>query len=239
MQEIELFAGNHLHQKIQAAGKESARFRLEGTDGAWRAGSVAISDDLLGKHLLFLGGIGTGKTNAIFHLTRQIKDALTESDVLIIFDTKGDFRQEFYAPGDVILSNDETATGPTGPDYWNIFEELDIGNKERLEENIVEIAKSFYVDEIRKEHQPFFPRAAKDIFASVLRHFCRAGLPLDNRQLRDYLDQMTVVGLRAMLSSYSDLHSIGSYIKGENAQTQGVLSSIEEIAQEILLGNFC
>jgi type IV secretory pathway TraG/TraD family ATPase VirD4 len=238
VQEIELFAGNCLRGQVAQSEPGITRCQLQGEDSSGRPATLAITDELLSKHLLFLGGIGTGKTNAIFHLTRGIRESLTAQDVLIIFDAKGDFRQEFYTPGDVVISNDRTATGSTGADYWNIFSELQCSDSEHLEENIVEIAKSFFMEEIRKEHQPFFPRAAKDVFAAILRHFCRSGLTANNHSLRDYLSATTIGDLRSMLSSHSDLRAIGSYIEGNNAQSQGVMSSIEELAQEIFLGNF-
>ena len=89
------------------------------------------------RHLLLLGGIGTGKSNAFNFLISNILYMKTQKDVVIIFDTKGDYYKEFYKPGDIVISNDDRATGPNGPDYWNVFNEVLIDD--RVEENILEI----------------------------------------------------------------------------------------------------
>ena len=46
---------------------------------------------------------------------------------MVVFDTKGDFYNSFYQDGDIVISNDRTATGSEGPDFWNLFEELEPG----------------------------------------------------------------------------------------------------------------
>lgn len=125
-------------------------------------------------------------TNAFFQIMRQLRGSMTSEDVMIIFDTKGDFYQEFYRPGDVVISNDETATGPSGPDYWNIFNEIELD--EHMEENIVEISKTLFHNKIEGSNQPFFPNAAKDLFSAILTHFTRNKETLhgDNESLRAF-----------------------------------------------------
>jgi hypothetical protein len=63
---------------------------------------VPLSEDLLSRHLLFLGGIGTGKANTIFQLLSQLRNSMTDHDVMVIFDTKGDYYKEFYRSGDIV-----------------------------------------------------------------------------------------------------------------------------------------
>ena len=96
---------------------------------------------------------------------------MTDQDVMIVFDTKGDFYQSFYRPGDVVISNDATACGPEGPDYWNLFNELEPG--EDMEVAINEISKTLFAQRLKNTTQPFFPNAAKDLFGAVLAHFSR------------------------------------------------------------------
>ena len=82
---------------------------------------IPLSESVLSKHVLYTGTIGTGKTTAMFQLLRQLIDKMNEDDVMIVFDTKGDFAKEFYRPGkDVIISSDDKATA-----YWNIFKICD------------------------------------------------------------------------------------------------------------------
>ena len=87
---------------------------LRGTDGENRKVSVPFTNDLLSRHIMLLGGIGTGKTNAFFQMIDQLQHSLTDDDIMVIFDTKGDFYQEFFSPGDVVISNDKTSVGPNG-----------------------------------------------------------------------------------------------------------------------------
>ena len=51
---------------------------------------------------------------------------MTPNDVMIIFDTKGDYYNTFYREGDIVISNDEKATGENEKDYWNIFNEIEL-----------------------------------------------------------------------------------------------------------------
>ena len=79
--------------------------------------AIPIGESILSRHMLFLGGIGTGKTNAMNLFIRNTRRVMTDRDVMVIFDTKGDYYREFYEPGDIVISNDERATGIRGTDY--------------------------------------------------------------------------------------------------------------------------
>ena len=118
-----------------------------------------MDEELLSRHMMLLGGIGTGKTNAFYQIISQLRKGMTEQDIMIVFDTKGDFYQSFYQPGDVVISNDATACGPDGPDYWNIFNELELG--EDMEVAINEISTTLFAQRLKNTTQPFFPNAAK------------------------------------------------------------------------------
>ena len=121
MSKTTVFEGNQLNRQAPAVLSDNARCAIRGTDAESRRVSFPLSDDLLSKHLLFIGGIGMGKTNGIFQILSQLRNHMTSNDVMLIFDTKGDFYESFYQPGDIVISNDEKATGPNGKDFWNIF----------------------------------------------------------------------------------------------------------------------
>jgi type IV secretory pathway TraG/TraD family ATPase VirD4 len=124
-------------------------------------------------------------------------------------------------------------------DYWNIFNEIE--NDENMEANIVEISKALFHEKLEKTNQPFFPNAAKDLFAAVLTHFVRNRDTLkgDNFTLRTFLDSSPTAQLREMLSSYNDMKAMVSYIADDRSpQTQGVMSELQQLSREILLGNF-
>ncbi len=201
--------------------------------------NIPLNNDTLSKHLLFLGGIGTGKTNALFQIISQLNQFLTEKDIMIIFDTKGDFYREFYRPGDVVISNDNTAKGKERLDYWNIFNEIDYG--EHLNESVVEISKALFAEACERTNQIFFPNAAKDIFMACLLHFIRS-YPLTqqtNENLVKYINGSSTAQIRAMLESYDDLKAMGCYISNDDSpQTQGVLSELQQVVREVFIGNF-
>ena len=240
MKQIEVFDGNSLHDRPvpYSTGRPTCFFY--GSDFNNNADlMVPLDADLLSRHIMFLGGIGTGKTNAFEQIISQLRQSMTSDDVMIVFDTKGDFYNSFYRPGDVVISNDETATGPNGLDYWNIFNEIE--NDEHMEENIVEISKALFHQKLEKTNQPFFPNAAKDLFSATLTHFVRNRDTLkgDNFTLRSFLDSSATAQLREMLSQHDDMKAMVSYIADDRSpQTQGVMSELQQMSREILLGNF-
>ena len=212
---------------------------FRGTDATEKAACIPLDNDLLSKHVLFLGGIGTGKTNAFCQIVSQLNNRLEANDVMIIFDTKGDFYREFYRPGDVVISNDYTATGTSSLDYWNIFNEIDRG--EYLVESIIEISKALFADACERTNQIFFPNAAKDIFMACMLHFVRHySLPQQtNENLVHFINSSTSSDIRKMLELYDDLRAISSYISNdESPQTQGVLSELQQVVREVFIGNF-
>ena len=56
-----------------------------------------IDNDIMSKHILLSGGTGSGKTNAFYLILDQLKSKMTQNDVMIIFDTKGDYYNKFVA----------------------------------------------------------------------------------------------------------------------------------------------
>jgi len=164
---------------------------------------------------------------------------MTKDDVMVIFDTKGDYYQEFYRQGDIVISNDDKATGPNGPDYWNIFGEVSLG--ESLEEDLIEIARTLFHERSQRSNQPFFPNAARDLLTAILLHFARSGegQEINNATLRAFLDRSPAAEIRTMLESHDDLKAIVSYIADDRSpQTQGVISELQQMVREILIGNF-
>lgn len=238
MQKIEVFDGNELKHTPILYPTTNPRCAFIGIDPAGKDLYVPVDSNLLSRHMVLLGGIGTGKTNAFNQITRQLRESMTTEDIMIIFDTKGDFYQEFYRSGDIVISNDNTATGPNGVDYWNIFNEIELD--EHMEENIVEISKSLFHQKIEKTNQPFFPNAAKDLFAAILTHFSRnKNLTANNKSLRAFLDGSPTAEIRKMLQQHDDLKAMISYIFDDRSpQTQGVISELQQLSREIFLGNF-
>jgi len=131
---------------------------------------IPLTSDILSKHVLFMGGIGTGKTNGIFQIVDQIIDTMTNDDVMVVFDSKGDFLQEF---GPKTKDPAIISSGPESNVFWNMFNEaiIDYGKEldETMDENLMELATSIFGPMIEKDKtNPFFPLAARNIFYSIL-----------------------------------------------------------------------
>lgn len=231
--------GNALNKTPPLIQSNTAPVIFQGADGRERLATFPLEKEILSKHVMLMGGIGTGKTNTFFHIVSQLRQQMSSDDVMIIFDTKGDFYKEFYKPGDIVISNDDTATGSDGLDYWNIFNEIE-GGPHQLE-NIIEISKSIFAEACEKTNQIFFPNAAKDLFMATLLHFFRSVEPRHrtNKNLMKFLFSTGSEDYRNMLNMYPDLRSMVSYIANDDsAQTQGVFSELQQVVREIFLGNF-
>lgn len=235
----EVFSGNRLFDTCQYQ-EDDPHFFLMGHSAQGEPMRIPVGEQMLSRHLLLLGGIGTGKSNAFHFLIRNVRSSLTDRDVVIIFDTKGDFYREFYQPGDVVISNDSRASGGSGPDYWNLFGEISIDD--RIEENILEIAKSFFSEKLAHTTQPFFPNAAKDLFGALLLHMVRSDQfkeVRNNQALRAAFDTFSVSAMKKILQSHQDLKAMTSYIEDEKSgQTLGVVAELQQMVREIFVGNF-
>lgn len=235
----DIFSGNRLFDDCQYEERDP-HFYLMGKTRYDEPMRIPVGEQMLSRHMLLLGGIGTGKSNAFNFLVRNVRSGVTKDDVVIIFDTKGDFYREFYRPGDIVISNDDRADGGNGPDYWNLFRELSIDD--RIEENVLEIAKSLFTEKIKNTTQPFFPNAAKDIFAALLLHLVRSDQFANyrnNQSLRSMLDTFSVSAMKKILLSHDDLKAMTAYIEDEKSgQTLGVLAELQQMVREIFVGNF-
>ena len=208
--------------------------------------SFEIDTDTLSKHSLFIGGTGCGKTTLFYHFVSQIRSKMTSDDVMIIFDSKGDFYSKFGNDKDYVLGNSSQYSSRSVK--WNIFREiLADGFKEKdYLLNIQEICNSFFAERIQKSKNTFFPHAAADLLSAIITTLIRDSLgskeimneTFYNDTLRVILDGSTVEDLINNIESYSDLISVVSYINGEGSQTQGVLSEMYSVVKEIFIGVF-
>lgn len=127
-----------------------------------------MSKKMCSKHVLMIGGIGSGKTNTFNHIIDDLDASLTDDDVILIFDTKGDFYSLFYEEQyDYVVGNSYQFLSNTL--YWNVFREIEYGGVLRNEKELMakEIAKVLFENR-KNSTQPFFSSAATDLFAKVL-----------------------------------------------------------------------
>ena len=210
---------------------------------------LCITDDIFSKHILLIGATGCGKTNVFNFFVQQLKGCMTKDDVMIVFDTKGDFVNKFRQPGDVILANSKAYAGRETK--WNIYKEITVDgwDDENLYQNTHEITRSFFQEATERTTQPFFPNAARDLLASIIIAQLRLGRDdlafrrnfLHNKALQYYLDTLTPQKIRKLLNiePFSDLAAVLTYIgDGSSNQALGVLAELQNVMRQILLGAF-
>lgn len=77
-------------------GKWKTSAGLRGSETYWKAGQeVRIDEELCSRHVLAIGGTGSGKTNLLFTMLDQIYGGMNANDVMIVFDSKGDYYKRF------------------------------------------------------------------------------------------------------------------------------------------------
>ena len=246
---VEVFEGQKLNLKVpriaqvmQTPSKSCPRpinIVFNGKNGEEQPDKFVLTEKLMSQHLMLVGGIGSGKTNTFNQILANIVPQLTSKDVMIIFDTKGDFYKEFYTPGDIVISNDSTATGSTGVDYLNIINELD---NEGLKENVIEIANALFAEKMKMAgSNSFFPQAGKDIMSAILYHFAlkKNTIKSDNFMLAEALKKEPLEWYQSILSMYSQFSAMKSYIPEDAlGQALGVLAEIQQVVRSVFVGNF-
>ena len=211
------------------------------------AAQLNIDNDILSKHILMSGGTGSGKSNAFYHIIGKLREKLTSDDLMIIFDTKGDYYDKFGTKDDFIIGNSKEYRELSLK--WNIFREIlsDGWDRQEIESNIYELSWSIFREAIDKSKDPFFPNAARDLFAGILLCLMETGEVKDefkkknfyNNMLKKSLDSANVFQIKAMLDAHPRYASVGSYIgDGKNGQSLGVYAEMISNTRKILTGVF-
>jgi type IV secretory pathway TraG/TraD family ATPase VirD4 len=242
---FKLLYGNSVTKNTLPAQATAPVIRLNGKFNGQNK-ILSIGEDILSKHILLVGGTGCGKTNLFYHFVAQIKKAMTNDDVMIIFDSKGDFYSKFYNNDDLIIGNSKIYADKSS--CWNIYKEIlaDGWEDKDFTINTHEICKSFFEERVKKTTNAFFPNAASDLLSAIIISIIRAGKAdsalrnglFYNNELKELLDSCNTEKIKNILSGHSDLGSVLSYIEGDNSQSQGVLSELFSVVREILIGVF-
>ena len=244
--------GNELNRTVPDDAKitdkhtGAVNITFSGKNGCDMSDTFSLSDSLLSQHLLVVGGIGSGKTNALNialdSLTGRynVSSKLGSNDVMVIFDTKGDFKTEFYRPGDVVISNGPDACGPGKVDYWNMVSELQ--DDAHLKENIIEICNALFAHREKNSEDQFFTSAAKALTGALLYHAVqerkKTPYTVNNAFILKLLSK-DPDELREIVGKYSAYKYVLSYFpKDAVEQSMAVIAEMQQVLQPILVGNF-
>jgi len=244
---VKVCEGIELLDRVPPGAQSSGsglRVEFIGKNTSGQSDKFSLSEKLLSQHLLLLGGIGSGKTNTFNQILQSLIPQMTNRDVMVIFDTKGDFYREFYRPGDIVISNDAAARGANGADYWNLINEIE--DDGRIDENVIEIANALFADKLKDSKDSFFPNAAKDIVSAILYHFAKikSRRQVDNLTFSNFFKtaaanediKSKIVGVLEMYVNFSAMKSyIPEHAKG---QSEGVIAEIQQIIRQVFVGNF-
>lgn len=208
--------------------------------------SIGLSEELLHMHVLLMGGTGSGKTNTFRHILPQIQSRMTSDDVMLVFDSKRDF-DHFQKDSDYVISyrNNFKGTSVT----WNLFMDIvaDGWDKDNITSNADEIADAIFADAIENSSQPFFPKAARDIFAAIIKGMAFLGTSdktyrvkhLNNRSLVKYLTILDAEKLNAFISPIPELAGVLKYVgNGRSEQALGVFAELQSIVGHIFTRSF-
>lgn len=227
--------------------RERLRFYWPGERRAQKAEEdkywFSMSQDMLEKHLLLLGGPGSGKTTIINLLLQQLRANAGSDDVFVVFDTKGDYLRNFYRPGDRVIANGDGFKNHPGYVSWNIFSELRAAGQD-WELAALEMAASLYADR-KNETQPFFSNSAEDIFGHLLIHYYRHYRGrreiLNNRYLVERIQQESTGFYKKIFSEElnPDMVGMNSYFgDGKSTQGLGVFGEMKSMVYGCFKGSF-
>lgn len=234
----EVVAGHRLTDATGHIGPNPADFGVRGTNGT----SAAFSDAMLGRHVLYLGGIGTGKTVGMSSLIKSIRDGMTEDDVMVFFDTKGDYYDGFHRPGDAVIAA-TAAEQFEGQASWNLFEEFrGLPDGRIVEDEIFEMCNGLFSTLIADAgDNSYFANAARDVFVALVTAMYRESEDRTNLDIRMLVGGMTITEMQVLLDrpENADLRGARHYIakEGSNSAT-ATLAFMQQVIQESFRSSF-
>ena len=195
---------------------------IQARDQYGNMAGIALADKMLARHILCLGSIGSGKSVTLYHIINAIRNKATENDVFVIFDAKGDYLQEFYEPGDYVISNDSQP--PKGAVTWNIYKDILYTKPEKRDETIREIATTLFKEDMAGSSNPVFATGARDLFAAILssqvRQMETGEEQWDHAKLVNWLQNASDVTIRKLLKPHEDLKWVRNYMRKEGSDSQ-------------------
>ena len=212
-----------------------------------------INKDMLAYGLIAIGAPGTGKTNFLNMTLDRMLATMQPTDIIIIFDTKGDYLETFGSripdSDKIVIDNCEAYRRVTF--YHNIFAEVMPRGKDgklvytpESDEDALNLCEQLF-QSMNSETQPIFPTMAEQVVAAVMVYFMRTywrkdQSKLNNKEFINFFTHSTNDDLKKVfeLEYMSDQHSCIDYISGKGNQTQGVNSYVGSVLKKMFVGPF-
>jgi type IV secretory pathway TraG/TraD family ATPase VirD4 len=234
----EVVSGVELTEAVGYLGPRPAEFGVHGVGDT----RIALNDQLMGRHVLFLGGIGTGKTVGMSALIRSIRAGLTPDDLVVFFDTKGDYYEGFFRPGDAVIAS-TIADDFEGQVSWNLFEEFrDVAPGRAVEDEILEVCTGLFSSLIENAgDNAYFANAARDVFVALVTAMFRQSSARTNQDIRMIVGGMTHAEMHELLDQpgNGDLRGAKNYIAKEGANsTMATMAFMQQVIQESFRSSF-
>jgi hypothetical protein len=236
---ISVLEGSAILPTPQLAGATDRKYPLRAVLQDEQRRALLFDDDLLSRHVLFLGAIGCGKTTAMMELLRALRRTASPDDVFVIFDTKGDFLKDVGQQSDAVISN-ELGQGAGGV-IWNLFRDLLEQDPRERQDQIHEIAATIFSEGLEQAGQnTFFAAGACDIFAAVVEAMAQeseaAGEAYSNEDLKKRLEESRD-DLFRLLSSNPDLAGTARYLDSDQT-TENILAFLQQTLNKSFAGVF-
>ncbi|KJQ53704.1 type IV secretory system conjugative DNA transfer family protein [Microbacterium sp. SA39] len=234
----DVIEGQSLADAIGHIGPLPCEFGVRGIAGT----SVGLTDAILSRHILFLGGIGTGKSVGMHALVESIRAGLGQDDVLVFFDTKGDYVDAFGRAGDVVVGAVQQSPEAKSV-VWNIFEEFGAAPDGRdVEDEIYEVSSGLFANLLQNSGDNiYFVSAARDLFVALLTAMLRESVVRTNADIRGGIAGMSVAEMHEVLDrpGNEDLRGVKQYIAREGSPSTGAtVAFMQQVIQESFRSSF-
>lgn len=225
--------GKELGSAVPDLGRSSVAIPTSG------GSPLYISDELMHQHVLVVGSTGQGKSNAMYHLLKAVRNSMGQDDIVVVFDTKRDYLDRFWQPGDYVIRQFEKDGDDKRDNIWNLLADVRACGADKRDEVLGEIGHILFDDMTKHTREPFFPKAAQSLFTAGLRVIAgEYGGTTTNQSLVSWWRDKKLDDLRRAFDT-DETRSLTTYINEAMGETaMGVMSFLYQAIDDVFVGRF-